>query len=240
MTKYISWAKLNERRAMFGRDDILVTPAAAKRALDAVLSEPPYSGQYKISDIFPDTYLAMTTTPDEVGDILFIDHIANDMFNECQSLANIPRMPDTHAVGSMSSMFFRCFELQNPPALDTSSCENMNFMFSSCHSLLRAPQMDTSNVITMKSMFTGCAALTQVPEIDTSSCRYFSSMFAGCSALAEVPQLNMASVTLANNVNQIFDYCPLIAAVTIKNASDAVKSYLTTTYPNITFTWTAE
>lgn len=224
-----------------------------------------YKQPYKMADLYPATYGEMTAVPDDLGGLAFRDETADYMFCKCQALETMP-MINTAGVKSMKKMFYECHALETIaqidtssvtcmssmfnnshiatlPLLDTSSVTDMSAMFYDCGNLTSVAAIDTSHVVAFGSMFNSCRSLVSLPPLDTSKGVNMRMMFYCCRALASLPELNMASISDVDDtemINNIFVGCDSLTAVTVRNASDAVKAKLESDYPAIAFTWTSD
>ena len=168
---------------------------------------------YKMSNIYPSTYKAMATIPNELDTSNVTD--MGEMFNGCRNLKSIPQL-NTSKVTNMSSMFDGCESLTTIPQLNTSSVIYMGGMFNSCRSLTTIPELNTSNVIEIQEMFNGCSKLTSIPQLDTSKITNMEWLFSGCSKLTSIPQLDTSNVT---NMQLMFEGCGSLTTIPQLNTS---------------------
>ena len=113
---------------------------------------------------------------------------AQNAFNACRSLRNVPEM-DLSSVTNCSSMFNGCSSLQTIPAFDLSACTNCSNMFYGCSSLQTIPAFDLSACTNCSNMFNGCSSLQTIPDFDLSACTNCSGIFGSCNCKGTRPKL---------------------------------------------------
>ena len=137
------------------------------------------------------------------------------MFYNCYSLQSVPLF-NTAAVTSMSYMFYNCYSLQSVPLFNTAAVTSMSYMFSGCSSLQSVPAFNTAAVTSMYYMFNGCYSLQSVPLFNTAAVKNMSYMFAHCYSLQSVPLFNTAAVT---SMSSMFYNCYSLEMISCSSAS---------------------
>lgn len=165
------------------------------------------------------------------------------MFVSCPSLVTVNMaLSPSLAAGAVSAnnMFQNCFSLANIPTFDYSKFNNVNNMFSTCASLVRFPNavIDLSNVTNTSNgsnMFFNCYSLESIntiiasttanipgngmfqncyslKSISTMTGRFaLANMFNGCQSLRSLPTIVSGNAAL----NAAFQTCLSLESVTI-------------------------
>ena len=128
----------------------------------------------------------------------------------------------SHAVTSMSYMFYNCYSLQSVPLFNTAAVTNMSYMFSGCSSLQSVPAFNTAAVTSMSSMFYNCYSLEMISCSSASSITDFTSTFTGCISLSRIKTTGCPiTFSLANcnlgptELDEIYTGLPTVTGKTI-------------------------
>lgn len=103
---------------------------------------------------------------------------------------------------------------------------NLSNKFKNDYKLIIMPLVDTSIASITTSMFAYCYGLKEIPLLDISKSQATSSMFSYCYSLTTIPVLNLSSVSGANNIKNMFYYCP---SLTDESLDNVLKSCISAT-----------
>ena len=128
----------------------------------------------------------------------------------------------SHAVTSMSYMFYNCYSLQSVPLFNTAAVTSMSYMFSGCSSLQSVPAFNTAAVKNMSYMFYNCYSLEMISCSSASSITDFTSTFTGCISLSRIKTTGCPiTFSLANcnlgptELDEIYTGLPTVTGKTI-------------------------
>ena len=128
----------------------------------------------------------------------------------------------SHAVTSMSYMFYNCYSLQSVPLFNTAAVTSMSSMFNNCYSLQSVPAFNTAAVTSMSYMFYTCYSLEMISCSSASSITDFTSTFTGCISLSRIKTTGCPiTFSLANcnlgptELDEIYTGLPTVTGKTI-------------------------
>ena len=139
----------------------------------------------------------------------------SSIFYGCNSLITLQNV--TVKSGTVSRLFYNCYELEAIPALDVSGNRYAESAFENCRSITSVPLFDTSSVTNADKMFKGCESLLSVPQFDFSNTYGLNRMFSGCTALTTIPQFNTPKLSNSGGLAEFVLNCPNLTDDSLNN-----------------------